>query len=127
MVAGTARLRAAFEIAEGVERLTGTSERVNEADGIIYGVKVAGFESRNKGYTLGLSRTEFGDAVDKTYCYAKGAYERALNQYEDASIVLNHPKFNYTESGHRQAIPEDRNDDALLGWLKNVRVTESGV
>jgi hypothetical protein len=126
MVAGTAKLRIAFELAEIGVGLR-DKDRVDTEAGVIHDVKVAGFESRNKAFVLGLSREEFGDAIDQTYGYTRGAYERAVGLYEGAKVYLSHPKFRYTETGQRVPIPDSRSDDDLLGWLSNVRVMESGV
>ncbi len=115
--------RSVFELATGV---TGPSnDRVDEAAGVIRGVKILGLDSNNRGYTLGLTAEEFGDAVNRPYSYTMEALRQAVPLYEGATVYSNHARFEIDKkTGRRLVEPTQRDNDDLVGWFENVKVIE---
>lgn len=112
---------ALFETALGVEG------RVDTENGVIYGVKVLGFESRATGRTIGLDPAIYGDAVDQHYSYTREAMLEALPLYEGCRVYIDHPEFKYRPDGERLASMRDRKLEEAFGRLVNVRVMETGM
>ena len=100
-------------------------ERVDEANGVIRGVKLVGCRSRNIGRTIGLDVRDFGDAVNLPYEYAIEALIAAIPLYEAASIYSNHLPW-AMEGGVRQMANGERKNSDLLGWPSNVRPVQTG-
>lgn len=119
------KLLACFEHAAGVRAVKG--ERVDRLKGVIRNVKLAGFESRNIGRTIGLDAREFGDAVNHPYAYSPDAFREAIALYEGAGIYKDHPGFNYNADGSRTLKPQERSSDDLIGVARNVYVAEDGI
>ena len=120
-VFGAATPVALFETALGVEG------RVDAENGVIYGVKVLGFESRATGRTIGLDPAIYGDAVDQHYSYTREAMVEATPLYEGCRVYIDHPEFKYRPDGERLASLRDRKLEEAFGRLVNVRVLESGM
>jgi hypothetical protein len=101
--------------------------RVDRVNGIIKHVKILGFQSVNKARVLGLSRAEFGDAVDKPYRYSQAAVAEALSLYEGAAAFTNHPEFKYSDSGARSQVAGERKVTERFGTIRNVVVESDGL
>lgn len=118
--------RFALELAAGVNPSV-TNGRVDEANGVIHGVKLVGVQSNNLARTIGLSYDQIGAAANQPYSYAIQALKDARPLYEGASIYSNHQPFTYdNKTGHRQVLPTERDNDDLVGWAQNVVVVETG-
>lgn len=94
---------------EDFARLPSEQLRVDEAAGIIYGVKVLGFKSPNRHGIAGISGTE----------YDRAAVEAAIPLYEGIGCYKNHPRRDQPKS--------DRDVDDRIGWLENVHLEEDGL
>lgn len=103
------------------------SSRVDAQEGVIRGVKVLGLQSANTGRTLGLDATEFGEALDQPYSYAREALAKAVPLYEGLGVYVDHPEFSYSAGGARLWKQRDRKTAERFGRLANVRVAESGL
>lgn len=122
----TKALRFALELATGVNPSV-TTGRVDEANGVIHGVKLVGVQSNNLARTIGISYDQVGAAANQPYSYAITALKDARSLYEGASIYSNHQPFTYdNKTGHRQVVPTERDNDDLVGWVQNVIVVETG-
>jgi len=84
---------------------------IDEAKGIIYGVRVAGLLSNNRHAQAGVKRTR----------YLPSAYQQATHLYENVEVNLNHLR---TKPG--QPKPE-RQVEQNIGVLRNVRATSDGL
>lgn len=108
---------------------SGVDSRVDDATGVIRGVKVVGLKSRNPARVLGLDPRQFGSAaLQKPYTYDRAALEAALPLYDNARVFVGHPQFGYTPNGSRTIAPgamESRTD--LFGWIANPRMGPDGV
>lgn len=80
--------------------------RVDRDQGIIYGVKIAGFESPNRHGLDGIEGTT----------YTLEAYQKALPLYENAKVNIDHPS--------RDTPTKDRSSYDRIGKLINTRVVE---
>jgi len=111
-----------FESADG-----NSAARVDRDKGIIYGVKILGFQSRATGRTIGLDPNEFGPAIDEPYSYDPAAVAEAAPLYEGVRVYIDHPEFKYLPSGERIPSQRDRRLDEVFGRLVNIRVGETGL
>lgn len=102
-------------------------DRIDEANGIIRGVKILGLQSRNTARTIGGTYEEFGDAVDDFYSYSAEALRDAIPLFEGIKVIINHPEFSYTRDGRRSASPADREAEDVFGRLVNVRMGADGL
>lgn len=98
--------------------------RVDAENHVIRGVRVLGLVSRNHGRVLGLTEEQFGAAVDRPYTYSMEAVRRAIPLYENATVYSDHSKFELNEEGQRVFKQFVRENEEMLGWLKNVRAVE---
>lgn len=105
----------------------GDAPKIDEAAGVLRGVKVLGLQSLNTGRTLGLSERQYGAAVDKPYRYAIEGVRAAVPLYEGARVYTNHPDFTYSSTGERRAVSSDRKTGEAFGRLRDVRATEDGM
>jgi len=103
------------------------SGTVDSDAGVIRGVKVVGLLSENIGRTVGLSRNEFGPAVDQPYGYTAESLEKARTLYEGVGVYVDHPQFSYGPDGSRKLAPGDRKVSDRIGRLVNVRATAEGL
>ncbi len=110
-----------------VEDIARGFKRVDSDQGIIYGAKIVGFESRNIGRTIGLDSKTFGDALDKTYGYSKAGLQEAIPMYEGATVRIDHPLSELDESGKRVIKQRSRPALSTNGVLRNVRMGEDGL
>lgn len=108
------------------EYATNDAGRVDRAQGVIYGVKVLGVQSKNKAKTIGYTPAEVGAAAELPYSYTVGAMEDALGMYEGAVVYQGHVDFKRGENGSRQPIWRQRDHKEALGTIKNVRVVKDG-
>lgn len=106
----------AYEVSHGLRNL---NDRIDEEHGVIKGVKLAGFQSKNIGETIGLTAEHFGDAARRPYRYSEKPETAAL--YEGRKVFLNHPDFDYLPSGRRVAKNPDRHLQDSIGWIENVK------
>lgn len=83
--------------------------RVDHAAGVIYGVKILGWESPNRHGIEGVDGT----------VYDRAAVQEALQKYEGARVNKNHPP--------RDKSGQERSVGDRIGWLENVRVLEGGL
>lgn len=90
--------------------------RVDRAKGVIYGVKLLGFESKNKASVLGLPRSKFGSALDKTYGYGKAKATEIAKRYDRKPINIDH---HYKET--------DRPFPSVFGESRNPVAREDGI
>lgn len=121
--------RYALELAIGVDTSynNDAAGRVDKEQGIIYGVKLVGVQSNNKARTIGLSYGQVGEAANHPYRYSMAGLKVAIPLYEGASVYSNHVPFEHDpKTGHRQMLAVERDNDDLLGWVKDVRAVEIG-
>lgn len=117
--------RRCLETASG---FLGTGSRIDRAAGIIRGMKLAGYQSRNTGRTIGIDdELTFGQAINQPYSYAPEAFREALPLYEGASVFLDHPTFKTEANGQRVPIATEGRTRDLIGCARNVRVEADGV
>lgn len=102
-------------------------ERVDVENGVIYGVKIVGLESRNTGRTIGLDPKEFGNALNETYGYSKQALESAIPMYEGSVARIDHPSSEIDGNGKRIVKSNSRPALATFGEIKNVKLKEDGL
>lgn len=86
-----------------------TAHKVDRDKGIVYGVKVIGLTSPNSHGMAGADGT----------VYTPEALRLAAPLYEGIQVYKNHPP--------RSNPNQERPIEAKIGWLENVRVTESGL
>jgi hypothetical protein len=110
-----------------VEDLARGFKRVDAANGVIYGAKIVGLESRNIGRTIGLDSKTFGDALDKTYGYSKAGLTEAIPMYEGATVRIDHPLSELDDNGRRVIKQRSRPALSTNGVLRNVRMEEDGL
>lgn len=103
------------------------NDKVDAAAGVIHGAKLVGLESRNTGRVIGLSRAEFGDAVDQPYRYGSRALEAAIPKYEGAKIRIDHPASTFDKSGMRIVTQASRGLLETVGVVRGVRLREDGL
>lgn len=116
-------LRVALELAYS----SPADNRIDETAGVIRGVKLVGVQSINLARTIGINYDQVGAAANQPYSYSMAALKNAVPLYEGASVYQNHQPFTYdNKTGHRQVVPTERDNDDLLGWVKNVVVMETG-
>lgn len=106
----------AYEIARGVRNV---DDRIDEERGVIKGVKLAGFQSKNTGETIGLSIEQFGEAARKPYRYTDNPSAASL--YEGRKVYWDHPEFDYLPGGRRVARNSERSLKDSIGWIENVQ------
>lgn len=107
-------------------RATDKGDRVDESQAVIRGVKVLGVQSKNTGRVLGLDQRQFGAAIDKPYRYSLAGLKDACPLYEGARVFSNHTKFDFSDEGQRIVTGGERQNEDMLGWLRNCRVVETG-
>lgn len=117
---------AAVPLQDSARPPTGKPDRVDESAAVIKGVKVLGVQSKNTGRVLGLDQRQFGAAIDKPYRYSVAGLREALPLYEGAKVFSNHTKFDFSDEGQRIVTGGERQNEDLLGWLRNCRVVETG-
>ena len=103
------------------------SSRVDRDAGVIRHVKILGLRSLNKAKVLGLTRNEFGEAVEKPYGYSPHALAEAASLYEGIGVFTNHPDFAYTDTGARLQVGGERKVGERFGKLKNVTAESDGL
>jgi hypothetical protein len=110
-----------------LERHSSQASRVDRQKGIIYGVKLVGFESRNTARVLGLDPKEFNGALDHTYAYSPYALSKAAKLYEGAPVRFDHPPSTITPSGARIITNPVRPCLSVIGEVRNAALGEDGL
>lgn len=107
---------------------TRSRERIDTTNHVIRGVKLIGIESRNPARVLGLSESDFGNAVDRPYRYSLEGLRQAASLYENAKVYLDHTAFKIDDDGRRVVNAGDtQRSNQLLGWVQNVTAHEDGL
>lgn len=104
-----------------LERLEVGADRIDRNAGVIKGVKVLGFQSRNPAKVIGVR----GPAGEKPYRYLAEAVKAAIPLYEGAKVNIDHPELVSTPEGR---VPKSgRKFGDGFGWLENVRLEADGL
>jgi hypothetical protein len=112
-------------VAECESMLAGCKgDPVDEAAGVIRGVKIVGLRSKNHPRVMGMADAPEG----ATYGYTPEALRRAIPLYEGAAVYVDHPDFPIDRgTGERFQAAKVRSVDEKFGWLSNVRLTAEGL
>lgn len=102
-------------------------ERIDAENHVIRGVKIIGLRSQNPASVFGLSRREFGEALDKPYRYSLEALKDAARLYEGVRVYLDHPHYTVDRSGARHIESAEREVEDHFGRIVNVQVREDGL
>lgn len=104
-----------------------TIDRVDDAAGVLRGVKIVGVKSVSPARVLGLDPHAFGQAFDEPYSYDIDGLKRAIPLYENAKVFSNHTPYETAPNGVRYLTCEDRDNRQLVGWLSNVHARSDGL
>jgi len=117
-------------IGRGLEfTLSGTKKaNLNKEKGIIYDVKILGWESKNiaSRYIKGLDKNVYGEAIDKPYRYDSSFAPNVSKAYENMYVFSDHDIKLNPETGEILPSGPRKNDEAL-GKLRGVYTKEDGI
>jgi len=100
--------------------------RIDREQNVLKGVRLVGSRSNNEARVIGLTENEVGDAAGRPYRYCMEGLGRSKHLYEGAKVFNDHLPFDYDRDGRRVVKSAVRDNDKLLGWIRNVRVAKTG-